>query len=95
MKGLLLFTNKVPFIPPGPYNAEEAPPKSSMLSTSNSVKPTKLPTAKFKPGAWLSIPSIIWLKRKLPLDAKPRVVTVLKFKLDTLTSTPFWLVNIS
>ena len=31
---------------------------NSMLSTSNSVKPMILPTEKFRPGAWLSIPSI-------------------------------------
>ena len=45
-------------MPPAPYKAEDAPGNNSILSTSNSVKPITLPTEKFKPGAWLSIPSI-------------------------------------
>ena len=58
LNGFLLEIRTVPFIPPEPYNAEEAPGNNSILSTSNSVKPTILATEKFKPGAWLSIPSI-------------------------------------
>ena len=89
LKGFLLLTKMVPFIPPGPYNADEAPGKSSMPSTSNEVAPTKLPTEKFKPGAWLSIPSINWLTRALPLPLKPLVEGVVNVKLEVITSTPF------
>ena len=38
-------------MPPGPYNAEEAPPSNSTLSTSKSDGPIMEPTAKFNPGA--------------------------------------------
>ena len=65
-------------MPPEPYKAEEAPESNSMLSTSRSVRPITFPTEKFNAGAALSIPSISWLKRKLPLPLNPRVEIVLK-----------------
>jgi hypothetical protein len=50
LNGFLLLISKVPFIPPEPYNAEDAPDNSSIFSTSGSVRPTILPTEKFKPA---------------------------------------------
>ena len=89
LNGFLLLISKVPFMPPDPYNADDAPESNSMLSTSRSVKPIMLPTEKFKPGAWLSIPSTSWLKRRLPLPLNPRVLGVLNVKLEVTISTPF------
>ena len=40
--------------------------------------PIKPPSEKLSPGAWLSIPSTSWLKRRLPLPTKPLVLGVLK-----------------
>ena len=88
LNGLLLFIRIVPFIPPGPYKADDAPGNSSTLSTSSSVRPVKFPTKKFNPGAWLSIPSTSWLTLVLPLPLKPRVLGVLKVRLDVVISTP-------
>ena len=82
-------------MPPEPYNTEDAPGNNSILSTSNSVKPTMLPTAKFKPGAWLSIPSTNWLARTLPLTLKPLVPIDLNVKLAVIMSTPFKFARIS
>ena len=48
----------IPFKAFGPYKADDAPGSNSTPSKSNSEIPTILPTAKFKPGAWLSMPSI-------------------------------------
>ena len=48
----------IPFMALGPYKAEAAPGNKSTDCKSNSEIPTILPTEKFKPGAWLSIPSI-------------------------------------
>ena len=95
LNGLLLLIKTVPFIPPGPYSAEDAPGNNSILSTSNSLKPITLPTEKLRPGAWLSIPSTNWFKRVLPLLLNPRVPTDLKVKLAVTTSTPFKLVRMS
>ncbi|MNE31477.1 hypothetical protein D3C80_1250470 [compost metagenome] len=79
----------------GPYSAEAAPGINSAFSRSSSVIPTILPTEKFSPGAWLSIPSIICTIRVLPFALKPRVLTDLKVKLCVLISTPFKLANAS
>ena len=85
----------VPFMPPEPYKAEDAPGNNSILSTSNAFKPTMAPTEKFSPGAWLSIPSTSWLNLTLPLPPNPRVVGVLKVKEEVVTSTPFKVETIS
>ena len=77
------------FIPPEPYKADDAPCNNSILSTSSSLMPKTFPTAKFKAGAWLSIPSISWLNRRFPLPLKPLVLMVRNVKLDVVRSTPF------
>ena len=63
----------IPLIAFGPYKAEAAPGNKSTDCKSNSEIPTILPTEKFKPGAWLSIPSINCTTRTLPLLLKPRI----------------------
>ena len=47
----------MPLIASAPYNAEEAPGRSSTLFTSNSFNPRILPTPKLNTGNWLFIPS--------------------------------------
>jgi hypothetical protein len=94
-KGFLLVISSVPFIPPGPYNADEAPESNSILSISSSLGPMMAPTEKFRPGAWLSIPSTSWLNLGLPLALNPLVVGVLKVREEVVTSTPFRLAMIS
>ena len=54
-----------------------------------------LPVEKLRPGAWLSIPSTIWLTLVLPLALKPRVEGVLKVREEVVKSTPFKVLNIS
>src|SRR5258707_7372978 len=88
LNGSLLDMSRVPFIPPDPYSAEEAPGSSSILSTSREERPTTDPTEKLRPGAWLSIPSTNWLNRAFPLPLKPRVVKEVKVRLEEVTSTP-------
>ena len=95
INGFLEFINRVPFVPPEPYKADEAPGNNSTLSTSNSDKPMMLPTEKFKPGACVSIPSVIWFTRTLPFELKPRVLIERKVKDCELLSTPLRLAKAS
>src|SRR5690606_19150471 len=88
LKGSFPVITMVPFKPLEPYSAEEAPDNNSILSTSNCVSPITEPKGKFNPGAWLSIPSTICVKLVLPLVLNPLVVTEVKPKLETVTSTP-------
>ena len=81
--------NIIPLKAFAPYSAEDAPGNISTDSTSNSESPNKLPTAKFNPGAELSIPSTNCMNLSFAKVAKPRVFTDLKVKLFVFTSTPF------
>jgi hypothetical protein len=72
-----------------PERILESPGNNSKLSTSSSVIPITPPTEKFNPGAWLSIPSTIWLNLRLPLPLNPRVLGVLNVNEEEVKSTPF------
>ncbi len=60
----------------------------STLLTSKSEAPKKLPKEKFKPGLWLSMPSMSCSERTGEVELNPRVLMILKPKLAEVTSTP-------
>ena len=56
---------------------------------SSSEAPRKLPNEKFRPGAWLSTPSIIWRDLTGEVLLNPLVLITLNPKLAEEISTPF------
>ena len=76
--------NIIPLKALAPYNADDAPGRSSTLATSSSESPIKFPNTKFKAGEELSIPSTSCIKRVLATVAKPLVLTDLNPKLLVL-----------